>query len=91
MTEVAVIGLGGAGGNITNNIIANNWLQNVDFILADSDAQALSHTAGHTIQLGADITKGLGAGANLEIGKRAAQASLSKVMEAIAPYSTVFL
>ena len=70
--KIKVIGIGGGGGNAVNTMIAYN-LQGVDFITANTDMQALGSSASPVkIQLGAEATKGLGAGANPEVGKRAA-------------------
>ena len=70
--RIKVIGIGGGGGNAVNTMIAYN-LQGVDFITANTDMQALGSSASPVkIQLGAEATKGLGAGANPEVGKRAA-------------------
>ncbi|MGE3713049.1 MAG: cell division protein FtsZ [Alphaproteobacteria bacterium] len=79
---ITVIGVGGAGGNAVNNMIASQ-LEGVNFVVANTDAQALDHSlTERTIQLGAGITKGLGAGANPDIGKAAAE----EVAEEIAAY-----
>jgi cell division protein FtsZ len=70
--KIKVIGIGGGGGNAVNTMIAYN-LQGVDFITANTDTQALGSSSSPVkIQLGAEVTKGLGAGANPEVGKRAA-------------------
>ncbi|MEK7783417.1 MAG: cell division protein FtsZ [Candidatus Binatota bacterium] len=70
--RIKVIGIGGGGGNAINTMIAAK-LTGVDFIVANTDAQAIEASrAGVKIQLGEKITKGLGAGANPEIGRRAA-------------------
>jgi cell division protein FtsZ len=70
--KIKVIGIGGGGGNAVNTMIAYN-LQGVDFITANTDMQALASSSSPVkIQLGAEATKGLGAGANPEVGKRAA-------------------
>jgi cell division protein FtsZ len=70
--KIKVIGIGGGGGNAVNTMIAYN-LQGVDFIAANTDTQALgASSAPIKIQLGAEVTKGLGAGANPDIGKMAA-------------------
>ncbi|MCE5393249.1 MAG: cell division protein FtsZ [Acidithiobacillus sp.] len=70
---IKVIGVGGGGGNAINNMAASG-LANVEFISANTDAQALRNSkAQHTIQLGAELTRGLGAGANPEIGRKAAE------------------
>ncbi len=70
--KIKVIGIGGGGGNAINTMISYN-LRGVDFVVANTDAQALGLSlAVNRVQLGADITKGLGAGSNPETGKRAA-------------------
>ena len=70
--RIKVIGVGGAGGNAINNMIASN-LQGVKFIAANTDAQALDiSNAEIKIQLGEQITQGLGAGANPQVGREAA-------------------
>ncbi|MCE5387116.1 MAG: cell division protein FtsZ [Acidithiobacillus sp.] len=70
---IKVIGVGGGGGNAINNMAATG-LADVEFISANTDAQALRNSkAQHTLQLGAELTRGLGAGANPEIGRKAAE------------------
>ena len=70
---IKVIGVGGGGGNAVNRMIEGG-MQGVDFISINTDAQALRKTAvGQTIQIGGGITKGLGAGANPEVGRNAAE------------------
>jgi len=70
--KIKVIGIGGAGGNAVNTMISYN-LRGVDFVVANTDAQALGASASPIkIQLGAEITKGLGAGSDPDIGKEAA-------------------
>jgi cell division protein FtsZ len=70
--RIKVIGIGGGGGNAVNTMIAYN-LQGVDFIVANTDTQALGASSSPIkIQLGAEVTKGLGAGANPDVGKMAA-------------------
>ena len=70
--RIKVIGVGGGGGNALNTMILAG-LAGVDFIAANTDCQALQHNrAGTKVQLGAQLTKGLGAGANPEIGRQAA-------------------
>ncbi len=70
--KIKVIGIGGAGGNAVNTMISYN-LRGVDFITANTDAQALGAASSEVkIQLGAEVTKGLGAGSDPEIGKKAA-------------------
>ena len=79
--RIVVIGVGGAGGNAVNNMIASG-LEGVDFIVANTDAQALSLSkAERRIQMGGAITEGLGAGMRPEIGAEAAENSLAEIME----------
>ena len=79
--RITVIGVGGAGGNAVNNMIQSE-LDGVKFVVANTDAQAVGLSlAEHKIQLGADVTKGLGAGAQPEIGNAAAVESLDQVLE----------
>jgi cell division protein FtsZ len=81
--RITVIGVGGAGGNAVANMIASG-LEGVDFIVANTDAQALIKSpAGTRIQLGLRITQGLGAGARPEIGRAAAQESLEQIERAL--------
>jgi cell division protein FtsZ len=81
--RISVIGVGGAGGNAVANMIAND-VQGVDFIVANTDAQALNASpANHRIQLGPRITQGLGAGSRPEIGKAAAEEALQEIEEAL--------
>ncbi|HNY72508.1 MAG TPA: cell division protein FtsZ, partial [Syntrophales bacterium] len=70
--RIKVIGIGGGGSNAVNTMISYN-LQGVDFIVANTDTQALgASTSPIKIQLGSEVTKGLGAGANPEVGRQAA-------------------
>ena len=81
--KIAVIGVGGAGGNAIANMIAAH-VEGVDFIVANTDAQALnSSPAEHRIQLGPDITEGLGAGARPEVGRAAAEETIDVVERAL--------
>jgi cell division protein FtsZ len=81
--RISVIGVGGAGGNAVANMIAND-VQGVDFIVANTDAQALNASpADHRIQLGLRITQGLGAGSRPEIGKAAAEEALAEIEAAL--------
>ncbi len=81
--RIAVIGVGGAGGNAIANMIAAN-VEGVDFIVANTDAQALSGSpAAQRIQLGAQITQGLGAGSRPEVGRAAAEETISNVEAAL--------
>ncbi|WP_199554537.1 cell division protein FtsZ [Sandaracinobacteroides hominis] len=77
--RISVIGVGGAGGNAVHNMI-NDGLQGVDFVVANTDAQALALSAAENrIQLGLKITQGLGAGARPEIGAAAAEEALAEI------------
>jgi cell division protein FtsZ len=81
--RICVIGVGGAGGNAIANMIASN-VQGVDFIVANTDAQALNTSAAERrLQLGLKITQGLGAGSRPEIGKAAAEETISEVEKAL--------
>ncbi|MBS3961001.1 MAG: cell division protein FtsZ [Sandarakinorhabdus sp.] len=81
--KISVIGVGGAGGNAVANMI-NDGLQGVDFVVANTDAQALSLSPAETrIQLGLKITQGLGAGARPEIGAAAAEEALAEIDQAL--------
>ncbi len=79
--RITVFGVGGAGGNAVNNMIEQN-LQGVDFVVANTDAQALQQSKAPTrIQLGVQATEGLGAGARPEVGAAAAAETLEEIMD----------
>ncbi|PHR15809.1 MAG: cell division protein FtsZ [Sphingopyxis sp.] len=81
--KIAVIGVGGAGGNAIANMIAAE-VEGVDFIVTNTDAQSLnSSTAERRIQLGPDITQGLGAGSRPEVGRAAAEETIELVEQAL--------
>lgn len=89
--EIAVIGVGGAGGNAVNNMIASN-LDGVNFVVTNTDAQALENSlADHILQLGAESTSGLGAGARPEIGRAAAEESLEDILVYLDDLNMVFI
>lgn len=91
IVSIAVVGVGGAGGNTINSIIESGY-GGITFIAANTDAQALEFSkATHKVQLGVKSTKGLGTGANPELGKRAAEEDLDKIMEVIGDADIVFL
>jgi cell division protein FtsZ len=76
--QIMVCGVGGAGGNAVNNMIASG-LSGVDFMVANTDAQALaSSRAERIVQMGLQVTEGLGAGARPEIGKAGAEEALEE-------------
>jgi cell division protein FtsZ len=81
--RISVIGVGGAGGNAIANMMRAD-VQGVDFVVANTDAQALNNsTADRRIQLGLKITQGLGAGSRPEIGRAAAEETLDDIMQAL--------
>ena len=89
--KIKVIGVGGAGGNAINNMIASN-LQGVKFIAANTDSQALEISrAPVKIQMGEKLTEGLGAGANPQIGRDAALESEEALRDALADSHMVFI
>jgi len=89
--KIKVIGVGGAGGNAINNMIASN-LKGVKFIAANTDAQALEiSNAEGKIQLGARITEGLGAGANPQVGRDAALEDADTIRSMLADSHMVFI
>src|SRR6185312_9229779 len=89
--RITVLGVGGAGGNAVNNMIEAG-LDGVDFVVANTDAQALMQSkAGVRIQLGVGTTEGLGAGAQPEVGRAGAEESLPEIMEHLAGAHMVFI
>ncbi|TMA12037.1 MAG: cell division protein FtsZ [Deltaproteobacteria bacterium] len=89
--RIKVIGVGGGGGNAVNTMIAAK-LAGVDFMVANTDVQAIeANRASVKIQLGEKITKGLGAGANPEIGRRAAQEDQDRIRECLAGADMIFI
>ena len=89
--RIVVIGVGGGGGNAVNNMLAAG-LTGARFIVANTDAQALSvSSAEQRIQLGARITEGIGAGAKPEIGEAAAEEALDDIRAALAGSHMVFI
>jgi cell division protein FtsZ len=81
--RISVFGVGGAGGNAIANMI-NSDVQGVNFVVANTDAQALNASeADHRIQLGLKITQGLGAGSRPEIGKAAAEETITEIEKAL--------
>jgi cell division protein FtsZ len=88
---IKVIGVGGGGGNAVNHMAQAN-IEGVDFICANTDAQALDNCQVKTIlQLGASITKGLGAGADPEIGRKAAEEDRDRIKDALDGADMVFI
>jgi cell division protein FtsZ len=89
--KIKVVGVGGGGGNAINRMI-DAGVKGVDFLVANTDAQALqSSKAPLKIQLGAKLTKGLGSGGNPEVGRRAALEDTEKIIEALEGADMVFV
>jgi len=89
--KVKIIGIGGGGNNAINTMISSQ-LTGVEFVAANTDAQALStNLAPLKLQLGASLTKGLGAGANPEMGRKAALEDLDKIREVLKGADMVFI
>lgn len=89
--NIKVVGVGGGGNNAVTTMI-DSGLEGVEFIVANTDAQALeSHKAPVKVQLGQELTRGLGAGANPEIGKRAAIESYNDIVEKLEGSDMVFV
>jgi cell division protein FtsZ len=89
--KITVIGVGGAGGNAVNNMINSN-LEGCEFLVCNTDAQALEGSAApHKIQLGVNVTRGLGAGANPEIGGAAAEESIDEILAYLEGSNMVFV
>src|SRR5437016_1010340 len=89
--RIKVVGIGGGGGNAVNTMIAAG-LPGVDFIAANTDAQALkANLSPIKMQLGEKLTRGLGAGGNPEVGKRAAQEDVERLREYLADADMIFI
>ena len=89
--RISVIGVGGGGGNAVNNMIEQN-LEGVDFIVANTDAQALTNSkASRRIQLGLETTQGLGAGARPEVGRAAAEEAQAEIEKELEGANMVFI
>ena len=89
--KITVVGVGGAGGNAVNNMIRSK-LEGVDFLIANTDAQALQQSmCERRIQLGATVTKGLGAGARPDVGRMAAEEAVRDIAEQLAGSNMVFI
>ena len=89
--KIKVIGVGGGGGNAINNMIGSQ-LKGVDFIAANTDSQDLERSVcPNRLQLGASLTRGLGAGADPEVGKKAAEESINDIREWINGADMIFI
>lgn len=88
---IKVVGIGGGGGNAVEHMMAGH-IEGVEFICANTDAQALKNSSANTIiQLGENITRGLGAGANPEVGRRAAEEDREKIRTVLGGADMVFI
>ena len=88
---IKVVGVGGGGGNAVEYMVASN-IEGVEFIAANTDAQALRNSSAHvTLQLGANVTKGLGAGANPDVGRRSAEEDRDTIKKTIMGADMVFI
>ena len=89
--HITVIGVGGAGCNAINNMISAD-LDGVDFLVANTDGQALAHSlAPRKIQLGTNLTAGLGAGSKPDIGRQAAEESMNEVLAELSDCNMIFI
>ncbi len=88
---IKVIGVGGGGGNAVEHML-HERIEGVEFIVANTDAQALKHSrCPNVLQLGGDITKGLGAGADPEVGRKAAEEDKEKIKELLSGADMIFI
>ena len=88
---IKVVGVGGGGGNALENMLSTN-LEGVEFVCANTDAQALKNSSARTVlQLGNSVTKGLGAGANPEVGRQAALEDRDRIVEVLQGSDMVFI
>lgn len=90
--KIRVMGIGGGGGNALNSMISQSTIQGVDFIAVNTDAQSLLlNQAATKLQIGENLTKGLGSGGNPDIGREAAEESYEKIKELIDGTDMIFL
>jgi len=89
--QIKVIGIGGAGGAAINRMVEAG-IENVEFVAINTDAQALHHSLAHQkIHIGKDVTRGLGAGADPDVGEQAAKESLEEIKKAVEGADMVFV
>jgi cell division protein FtsZ len=92
LAKIKVVGAGGGGGNALNSMISSNTISGVDFIAVNTDAQVLlTNLAPTKIQIGENLTRGLGSGGNPEIGSQAAEESREKIKEYLVDSDMVFI
>jgi cell division protein FtsZ len=90
--KIKVLGIGGGGGNAINSMIEDNQIRGVEFLAINTDAQALlMNKAQIKIQIGENLTRGLGSGGNPEVGRKAAEESKEKIKEYLVDTDMVFL
>ncbi len=90
--KIRVVGVGGGGGNALNSMITLQQIQGVEFIAVNTDAQALAVSQAPTkVQIGEDITRGLGSGASPDIGRKAAEESVEKIKSYLEGSDMVFI
>lgn len=90
--KIKVIGVGGGGGNAVNSMISSNQIQGVEFIAVNTDAQALLTSKAETkLQIGSNFTKGLGSGADPDVGRAAAEESYDKLKDLLFDTDMVFI
>lgn len=90
--KIKVVGVGGGGGNAVNSMIASNQIQGVEFITVNTDAQALLTSKTETkLQIGSNFTRGLGSGADPEVGQAAAEESREKIKDVLFDSDMVFI
>lgn len=88
---IKVVGVGGGGGNAVEHMVAQN-IDGVDFICTNTDAQALKNSSARTVlQMGNNVTKGLGAGANPDMGRQAALEDRERIVELVEGADMVFI
>lgn len=92
IARIRVLGIGGGGGNTLSSMISTSQIQGIDFVAVNTDAQALlTGLAATKVQIGENLTKGLGSGGNPEIGIKAAEESAEKLKDIIEGSDMVFL
>lgn len=90
--KIKVLGVGGGGGNAINSMIASDLIHGVEFVAINTDAQALLNNKAQTkLQIGSNFTKGLGSGADPEVGRQAAEESREKIKELLFDTDMVFI
>lgn len=92
VARIKVVGVGGAGGNVVNTMVENGTILDVEFVVVNTDLQALQNSKAQTkIQIGEQITRGLGSGGNPVIGRKAGEESVEYVHEHLAGADMVFI